>query len=45
MTSPTTQAREAVICAVGMLAIATFTLTIGFWLRHGVWIWEAMSHV
>lgn len=37
-----TAAREASLTAAGMLFIAAFTLTIGFWLRHGHWIWEGL---
>ena len=45
MTSSTTQAREAVICAAMMAGWFALLMTIGFQLRHGEWIWEAMSHV
>jgi hypothetical protein len=37
-----TDVHEATLTAVGMLLIAAFTLTIGFWLRHGHWIWEGL---
>ena len=42
MTSPTTQAREAVICAGLALGLFLALMTFGFQLRFGALPWEMM---
>ena len=40
-----TSLREGAICAALMLGWFGLLMTVGFQLRHGEWIWEAMRHV
>lgn len=36
---------ESAITAALMLGFFALLMTVGFHLRHGEWIWEAISHV
>jgi hypothetical protein len=40
-----TRILESALWSAGMILFFAATMTFGFWLRHGEWIWEAMSHV
>lgn len=34
--------RESALYTALMLAMFAVLMTVGFWLRHGQWIWEAI---
>jgi hypothetical protein len=40
-----TSIRTSTITAAILLGTFALLMTVGFHLRHGEWIWEAMSHV